>query len=105
MLEQDPEDGTRLDIGTEFRVTWKIQNTSDSSWSTQDADVRFKEGTAMHTGPSVMDLYQSVPSDSTADITITMKAPATEGYHIAYWSIQQGDKPLCTFYIEIFSKQ
>lgn len=103
VIDQNPADGARQKYGTEFRASWTLQNTGDASWESSEADVRFKEGKAMQTGPAAVDLPQTVPVGSTTIITITMKTPETLGYHIAYWTITAGDKSLCTFYIEIFA--
>jgi hypothetical protein len=105
VVEQDPIDGKSFKFGTEFRASWTIQNTGEKTWAQDEADVRFKEGTAMHTGPSVIDLYESVAPGSTALITITMKVPETAGYYISYWTISEGEKTLCTFYVEIFAEK
>jgi len=105
VTQQDPVDGTRVKIGTEFRASWTLQNTSDVSWGSDEADVRFADGVAMQTGPSVIDLYETVPAGSSTLITITMKVPEKVGYHIAYWSVAAGSKSLCTFYIEIFAEE
>jgi hypothetical protein len=105
VVEQNPADGTRLKFGSEFRAAWTLQNTGESSWDNGSSDVRFMEGKAMQTGPSVIDLPDSVGAGSTTLITITMKVPDTAGYYIAYWSIVEGGKSLCTFYIEIFAEK
>lgn len=103
VVEQEPKDGTRLKFGDQFRASWTLQNSSDAAWDSGSTDVRFKEGEAMHTGPSLIDLPTSVPAGNTTLITITMKVPAKTGYHITYWTIVSGSKTLCTFYIEIFA--
>jgi hypothetical protein len=103
VVEQDPQDGSKIKAGTQFRASWTLENTGDVIWDAQNVDVRFKEGKPMHTGPSAIDLFQSVQPRSTVLITITMTAPETSGYHITYWTISSGSKVLCTFYIEIFS--
>jgi hypothetical protein len=105
VAEQDPKDGTRLKMGTEFHAIWTLQNTGEASWDSQETDVRFKAGNAMQTGPSAIDLPVSVPAGATTEIKITMKVPDTTGYHIAYWTIVSGDKTLCTFYIEVFAEK
>jgi hypothetical protein len=105
VTQQDPADGTRLKFGTQFRASWTLQNTGDLSWDSQESDVRFNEGEAMHPGPSVIDLVDTVPAGSSTLITITMNVPQAPGYYIDYWTLVGGSKPLCTFYIEIFAEK
>jgi hypothetical protein len=53
---------------------------------------------------SVVDLPQSVAPGQSVEITVTMLAPLTEGYHITYWNFVSGSQVLCTFYVEILTK-
>ncbi len=103
VVSQDPADGTSFKPGTVFTTRWVLQNTSDTNWPSDGIDVRFKSGESMHTGKSIIDLPRTVVPGDTFEVTVTMQAPKTAGYHITYWAFMEGLNPRCTFYVEIFT--
>jgi len=101
VAKQSPTDGTSFKPGTEFTTSWTLENTSESTWDRGSTDLKFKAGDAMYKNTGIADLPVSVGPGKSVDITVTMIAPATPGYHITYWTMVSGSTVLCTFYVEI----
>jgi len=105
LVTQSPIDGTIYQPGTAFTARWTVQNSGDGNWSVENTDIRFLAGDPMHTGKNAVDLSAMVPLDATLEVVVEMVAPDAPGYHITYWSVQEGGNTLCSFYVEILVKK
>ncbi len=76
-------DDTEMLPGQEYIKTWRLQNTGTCTWSDQYA-LMFVNGDQMN-GTSPLPLTGSVAPNSTVDISITLKAPATAGTYRGSW--------------------
>ncbi len=105
LVSQSPIDGTIYEPGTAFTTTWTVRNSGSGDWKSENADIRFLAGDPMHSGKDATDLSATVPLDATLQIVVEMVAPDMPGYHITYWSVQEGGNVLCSFYVEILVKK
>ena len=72
--------------GTEFTKTWILRNTGYCTWST-DYKLVFKSGNSMSSDIS-SNLPYDVPPGGTVELSVDMKAPASDGTYKGYWTIQ-----------------
>ncbi len=93
-------DGTILAPGQTFVKTWMVQNTGSCTWSA-DYSLTYVSGNAM--GGSTTTINQSVASGSQAKVSVSLKAPSTEGTFTGYWRLtnQQGVAFGISVYVKI----
>lgn len=82
-------DGTRMLPGQAFTKTWRLRNVGACTWNTSYALV-FTGGDAMGS-PAVINLRGSVPTNSTVDLSIDMKAPQAAGTYTGNWKLRNAD--------------
>jgi hypothetical protein len=75
-----------LEFGGTFTKTWRIQNSGDSTWTTEYQLV-FDEGDQMGSPSSVPIPYEVKPGE-TIDISVDFTVPNTEGEYISKWMLQ-----------------
>jgi len=78
-------DGSVLQPNTTFTKTWRLRNNGSCSW-TSDFDLLFVSGDSMGV-PSRTDINSTVLPGETVDISVAMKAPASEGTYTAYFKL------------------
>jgi hypothetical protein len=82
-------DGTVFTPGTVFGKTWRLKNIGTCTWSTSYQLV-FDSGEIM-SGPSSVNLPQSVAPGQTVDLTINLTAPTAAGSYRGYWKFQNSN--------------
>lgn len=82
-VSQSIQDGTRFTPGQSFTMTWQIKNVGPTTW-TSGYRLRFYSGNAFG-APNEVALGRDVLPNETIDITVQMKAPATEGEYRSDW--------------------
>jgi hypothetical protein len=97
-------DNTEMTPGQNFTKTWRLRNNGTRAWGSGFTAV-FAGGTAMTTATS-----QPIPAaapGATADISIAMVAPATEGTYPSNWQLKddQGNSFGDNFYVQIVVKK
>ncbi|MGE5124436.1 MAG: NBR1-Ig-like domain-containing protein [Acidobacteriaceae bacterium] len=100
-------DGTELLPGEEFVKTWRLLNTGTCTWTTQYGLI-FVSGDLMN-GTSPFPLSAITSPGSTADVSITLKAPGTPGTYQGDWQLVNPaevrfgsvNNPDATFYVQI----
>ncbi|HSL31455.1 MAG TPA: NBR1-Ig-like domain-containing protein [Anaerolineales bacterium] len=100
-------DGTQLSAGEIFTKTWRLQNRGTCTW-TPDYMLVFTSGDPMGSTTAAR-LPGYVAPGQTVDVSITLTAPASSGYHIGYWMLRNasgalfgsGSKANEAFYVEI----
>ncbi len=94
------EDGTEMDPNEAFVKTWRLKNTGTCSWTTSYAVV-FSSGEQM-SGPSAQALTGNVNPGQTVDISVNLKAPASNGTYKGYWKLRNAaGVTFSQFYVEI----
>jgi hypothetical protein len=83
-ISNDPPDKTKLNPGDQFTLTWKVQNTGLTTWSTKYT-VRFYTGQRM--GAKDFFLPKSVKPNDIIDIPVQMTAPSQKGEYNTLWVI------------------
>ena len=93
-------DDTVVTSGQAMTKTWKLQNTGSCDW-TATYKVSFVSGNAM--GGTATPIGVSVPAGQSADISISLTAPATAGDAIGYWILTNDDGQNfgSSFYIKV----
>ncbi len=77
-------DGTTLAPGEVFTKTWSFKNTGTCAW-TNDYSITFVSGSGMDGGTTTIEQY--VSSNGTAQISVSLAAPSTEGSYTGYWQL------------------
>ncbi|HET6822311.1 MAG TPA: NBR1-Ig-like domain-containing protein, partial [Anaerolineales bacterium] len=100
-------DGTQLSAGESFTKTWRLQNRGTCTW-TSDYMLVYTSGDQMGSTTAVR-LPGNVPPGQTVDVSVTLTAPAVNGYQRSYWMLRNpsgalfgsGSKANEAFYVEI----
>lgn len=93
-------DNTDMDPNEAFTKTWRLRNSGACTWSTSYSVV-FSSGNAMG-GPATQAFTASIAPNSTVDISIPMKAPATAGTYTGYWVLRNATgQNFGSFYVVI----
>ena len=103
-------DGTQLSAGEVFTKVWRLQNRGTCTW-TPDYMLVYTSGDQMGSTTAVR-LPGYVAPGQTVDVSVTLTAPASAGYHISYWMLRNpsgalfgaGNKANEAFYVEIKTK-
>jgi hypothetical protein len=100
-------DGTQLSAGEVFTKTWRLQNRGTCTW-TPDYMLVYTSGDQMGSTTAVR-LPSNVAPGQTVDVSVTLTAPAVNGYQRSYWMLRNpsgtvfgsGSKANEAFYVEI----
>ena len=83
-------DDTKVDRGTWFTKTWRLENDGTCTW-TEDYSVYFHSGDQMK-GPDFQRLTEiDIPPGASVDISIDLYAPKEPGKYKGYWSLMDGN--------------
>lgn len=82
---QDPADNTEFEPGEDFTVTWTIENTGSTTWTT-DYYIAFDSGEQMG-AEDLIYLPYSVSPDTNVQISAEFTAPSTIGEYQSDWSL------------------
>jgi uncharacterized membrane protein len=82
---QEPEDNTKFNPGQTFTVTWKLENTGTSTWTT-DYYIQFTSGDQMNAKEKVQLPYPVSPGTN-VEISVDFKAPNETGEYKSVWSL------------------
>ncbi len=77
-------DNQQIAPGTTFTKTWKVQNTGTCAWNA-NYKLIFVSGEAM--GGVTTSINQTVNPGTSADVSVTLTAPATPKTYIGYWKL------------------
>jgi hypothetical protein len=93
-------DGTQFSPGENFTKTWRLKNVGTCSWTTSYAVV-FHSGEQMD-GPTTQALTGNVNPGETIDLSVDLKAPASNGTYTGNWRLRNGSGVLfAKFYVTI----
>ncbi|HET6596315.1 MAG TPA: NBR1-Ig-like domain-containing protein [Anaerolineales bacterium] len=100
-------DGTPLSAGESFTKTWRLQNRGTCTW-TADYMLVYTSGDQMGSTTAVR-LPGNIAPGQTVDVSVTLTAPAVNGYQRSYWMLRNpsgalfgsGSKANEAFYVEI----
>lgn len=100
-------DDTEMLPGQEFIKTWSLQNVGTCTWTNQYSMV-FVDGDQMG-ATSPLPLTDSVPPNSSVNISVTLKAPGTTGTYRGDWKLQNpsgvifglGSNAADSYYVQI----
>jgi hypothetical protein len=100
-------DGTELSAGEVFTKTWRLQNRGTCTW-TSDYMLVYTSGDPMGSTTAVR-LPGNVAPGQTVDVSVTLTAPAVNGYQRSYWMLRNpsgtlfgaGAKANEAFYVEV----
>lgn len=100
-------DGTELSADEAFTKTWRLQNRGTCTW-TPDYMLVYTSGDQMGSTIAVR-LPGNVAPGQSVDVSVTLTAPAVNGYQRSYWMLRNpsgalfgsGNKANEAFYVEI----
>ena len=96
----DPPDNTVFQPGEEFTVTWTIENTGTSTWST-GYFIKFYSGEQMDAEDEVY-LPYAVPPGTNVQISVDFVAPSSEGSKRSDWILKNAnEETFYSFYIVV----
>ncbi|MCB2209378.1 hypothetical protein KQH62_00665 [bacterium] len=96
----DPPDNTVFAPGEEFTVTWTLENTGTSTWST-GYYIEFYSGEQMDADDEV-NLPYSVPTGTNVQVSVDFVAPQSNGAKRSDWILKNAnDETFYSFYIVI----
>ena len=89
---QSPEDGTHIDAGAEFDITWFMTNTGTTTWTT-DYSLRYFAGTnLMKPGkPPRYNLTKAVEPGATGEFSADAVAPWEPGTYQMFVVLSNGN--------------
>lgn len=79
-------DGTKLNAGSAFTKTWRLQNSGSCKWD-KGFDIVFVKGNQLGAN-AVYDLPQEVSPGQAIDISINMVAPSVNGKYNSEWMLK-----------------
>ncbi|HOM66593.1 MAG TPA: NBR1-Ig-like domain-containing protein [Brevefilum fermentans] len=85
IIAQEPEDNTRFAPGETFTVTWTLENTGTSTWTTQYY-IEYASGESLGAEDKVY-IWLPVSPETSLALTVNMVAPSTPGNKISYWKM------------------
>lgn len=83
-------DGSNVFIDADFTKTWRLKNTGSCSW-TSGYRIIFESGDKMGATDETVLTSGSIPPGATADISVPLKAPSTEGNYRGYFRLRSPD--------------
>jgi hypothetical protein len=83
-------DDTEVIVGTNFTKTWRITNIGSCTW-TSGYKIIYVSGDQMGAPAETTLTGGTVPPGATVDISVQLKAPATEGTYRGYFRIKSSD--------------
>ncbi len=89
-VSQSIPDGTRFKPGETFTMTWKVENVGKTTW-TPDYRLRFFAGNSFG-APNEIPLGSTVAPGETVDLTVEMKAPASNGTYRSDWVLANANR-------------
>lgn len=96
----DPPDNTVFSPGEEFTVTWTIENTGSSTWST-GYYINFSTGDQMGAEEKI-NLPYAVPPGTNVQIAVNFVAPDSKGTKQSNWVLKNAnDETFYTFFIVV----
>jgi uncharacterized protein YraI len=102
LVSQDPADNTTFPPSTGFGMTWVLQNTSSTAWPGPETNLVFlgaMGGVRLHQNGDLYGISQNVEPGATYTVSGGMITPDQPGQYGEAWALQQGDTPLCTFWV------
>ncbi len=83
-------DGSTVIVNANFTKTWRLKNTGSCSW-TSGYRIIFESGDKMGALDETVLTSGSIPPGATADISVPLKAPSTEGNYRGYFRLRSPD--------------
>jgi len=97
---QTPDDNTKYAPGDLFKVTWTLENTGSTTWTT-NYYIEYFSGEQMDAEKKVQLPYPVAPGTN-VQVSVDFKAPATEGVKRSDWRlVNANDVSFFEFYIII----
>ena len=81
-VSNNPADGSQVNPGAEFPVTWTVKNDGQTTWNTKFS-FRYYAGDKM--GASNISFPKEVKPGESVDLTVTMRAPGNSGEYNSIW--------------------
>lgn len=89
-----------IKVDEEFDAKWSLKNTG-KAWSKDNTDIRFADGTRLHTSGDLIDLSSDVAPNGTVSVAVDMKAPSSDGTYTTSWVMVINETSVCTLSLTI----
>lgn len=96
-----PAAGTKININSDFDMTWKMQNIGAKTWELGFVDLKYISGTKLQSYADVFDVKSAVASGGELTMVVDMKTPATAGKYTANWALVMDNITLCNLTVDI----
>lgn len=96
-----PTTSDTITVDQDFDGKWTVKNSGVKPWSAGNTDIKYVEGTKLHTGGDLLDLGSDVAPNGTYSIVIDMKAPSSDGTYSTTWGIYLEDGSVCSLTLKI----
>jgi outer membrane biosynthesis protein TonB len=84
-VSQNIADGVQVLPGRTITITWAVKNVGTVAWTT-DYTLRYFAGPPV-TGSQSIAFPKTIAPDATANLTVSIVAPATEGSYTSWWKL------------------
>ncbi|MDR3574481.1 MAG: NBR1-Ig-like domain-containing protein [Anaerolineaceae bacterium] len=84
-VSQNYPDKTQVRPGVELTMTWAVENTGTTAWTT-DYELRYFTGPA-NSAPNVVKFPKTVPPNTVANLTVEIVAPTNPGDYDSWWKL------------------
>ncbi len=88
-ISQTPGDDSSIPVNSPFQMTWTVQNTGSTTWTTA-YQLRFYAGTKFGS-PAVINLPKEVAPGEKVDISLNLTTPADPGNYNGTWVLSNAD--------------
>ena len=100
LISQSPADATIMAPGTQFTMTWTLQNVGSQTWDENTSDTVFLAaiGGTRLSSTDLIDLSGSVAPGASYTASVSMTAPSGTGQYGETWTIVENSTSFCQFY-------
>jgi len=96
-----PTTSDTITVDQDFDGKWTVKNSGVNTWSSGNTDIKYVDGTKLHTGSDLIDLGSDIAPNGTYTIVVDMKAPSSDGTYSTNWGIYLEDGTVCTLTLKI----
>lgn len=95
VIKVTPAFNTHFAPNTNFTATWRVKNAGNIYWDHKSVDYRYSSGAALHL-QALYDLPNDVKPGKLVDLSVDMRAPATNGTYTTTWTLRVGQENFCS---------
>jgi hypothetical protein len=101
VTDVSPKSSDTITVDQEFDAKWSLKNSGVNTWSADNADFRYIDGTKLQSKSDLYDLSSDVAPNGTYTVTVDMKAPSSDGTYSTSWGLYLEDGTVCKLSLTI----